>query len=832
MGQVEKNIVNFAKNYTLMKRILLLCFQWVCTFVSAQEITSEAVQDSLLKQLAVFPQEKIHLHADRVMYIPGEKIWFKAYVVDAFSHQSPTHSRHVYVELINASDSLVHRVMVRNDDNGLFHGCIFLSEKTLPEGDYTLRAYTRRLENLGDDYFFKKNIRIGKINSTNEWQHADHENGGSKGSEAEELDVSFFPEGGNLVEGVVCRVAFKALNRQGASAFISGEIVDGEGAWIADVSTVFAGMGSFAFIPEQGVAYYLNCKNSAGQALRFKLPAATKTRSLGVSYRNGQHFIQVKKSPALAESPLYLLVHCKGEVFYFAPWNHRTGYIALLKEQLPAGVIQIVLLNNEGQAINERLVFNKHNVLEKVAFHTNKAMYGKREKVSATLNLPLSSEKADGFSHFSIAITDDKDIAIDSLYTITASLLLSSELRGYIESPAYYLQDNADAEQALDLLMMTHGWRRYELSEAIKGNYSLPANGYEAEREMTGSVSSGFLDKPANGKVILLSSDGIYDETDTDAEGRFRFGLDYPDGVSFYVQATSQKGSERVKLIINPDSFPALKHAPVSRSLSSAVSAQENKRFDFLRKAEQRAQYDEEMRNVYLEEIVVTGNRIEKRDEERLKFPFNRHSDMTIYKDEIEKRGVAELSQLLSGISGGLFTRPRASINGGPQLPLVVVNGTPLYWNVEDPITPLDDIRISEVESIDIFKGIGAAVFGLRGGDGVISITTKSGSSYTNKNSLKTNAVSVAPLGYQPPVEFYAPRYDTPESKYNGSPDYRTTIYWKPNLVASEEGKAMFEFYTADVPTTYSVIIEGLTADGKIVRQIEQIVVRDEAILP
>ena len=109
------------------------------------------------EQMNVFPQEKIHLHTDRDFYVPGEKIWFKAYVTDAASLQSPTDSRYVYTELIDSNDSLVGRVMVR-PENGMFHGYLFLSEN-VPEGNYTLRAYTRYMENSGDDYFFKKNIR-------------------------------------------------------------------------------------------------------------------------------------------------------------------------------------------------------------------------------------------------------------------------------------------------------------------------------------------------------------------------------------------------------------------------------------------------------------------------------------------------------------------------------------------------------------------------------------------------------------------------------------------------------------------------------------------------
>ena len=885
-----------------MKRILFLFFQLLCTFMVAQESTFTEVRDSILKQLTIFPQEKIHLHTDRTMYVPGEKIRFKAYLADAFTHESLTSGQYVYVELINSSDSLVHRVMVSNDENGLFHGFVFLSEM-IPEGDYTLRAYTRYLENMGDDYFFKKNIRIGNIGSPTpalpkreregislsptlpdreggrETPTLPDKEGGRERSPTPALcdregegispsptlpdreggrdmaernaqqslnsplvgelegafDVSFFPEGGNTAEGVVNRIAFKALTRKGTSVFITGEIVDGEGVSIADVTTVFAGMGSFAFIPEPDMAYYLNCRNSAGQAKRFKLPAATRTLSLGAGIRNGQHFVQLKKSPGIAETPLFLLVHCKGEVCYFAPWNHRSEYISISKEQLPEGVLQIVLLDNEMNPVSERLVFNKNSVAEAVEFQPDKTLYGTREKVNVTLTTPFTlAMEGEGLSHFSVAVTDDKDIPVDSLNTITATLLLSSELRGYIESPGYYLQDNASAEYALDHLMMTHGWRRYELPEVIKGNYSLPSIGYEMEKEMTGRVRSGLFDRPTvNAEIIIFSSDGAYSETQTDADGRFRFGLHFPDSVSFFVQAINQKGSEGVELIIDSEPFPKLKYAPVSRSLLPAATAPESTLSDFISKAGQRAQYDEDIRVVNLEEVVVTANRMEKRDEERLKFPLNRLSDVTIYREEIERRGVTDITQLFTGISGSLYLRQRVSLMTNaknPQFPLVIVNGTPLYWNEETTATPFDDININDVESIDIFRGTHAVLFGMQGGNGVISITTKSANSRTNDNTVKANTISVNPLGFQQPVEFYAPVYDTPALKYNGIPDYRTTIYWKPDIIVSDMGQAIFEFYTADFPTTYSVVIEGLTTNGTIIRQVEKIVVRDETV--
>jgi hypothetical protein len=182
-----------------MKWLFLFFINLSALVVSAQmRVTPDAVQDSIDQQLLVFQQEKIHLHTDRNQYVPGEKIRFKAYLVDALSHQGPSFSQYAYIELINASDSLLYRVMVSRDDNDLFQGFLFLSD-FVPEGDYTLRAYTRFLENLGDDYFFKKPIRINNLKPV--------ANQIIKQTKTA-FDVSFFPEGGYLTEGVLCKVAF------------------------------------------------------------------------------------------------------------------------------------------------------------------------------------------------------------------------------------------------------------------------------------------------------------------------------------------------------------------------------------------------------------------------------------------------------------------------------------------------------------------------------------------------------------------------------------------------------------------------------------------------
>ena len=162
----------------------------------------QKIGENISAQLEAYPQEKIHLHTDRDFYVPGEKIWFKAYVVDAYSHLHPTYSQYVYVELISPADTLVSRVMVAQTDD-MFYGHLLLTG-IIPEGNYTLRAYTRYMENMGDDYFFKKNIRIGSLSQTGKTGEA-----GVVGSRGrinrssstsltnrieDDFDVSFYPE--------------------------------------------------------------------------------------------------------------------------------------------------------------------------------------------------------------------------------------------------------------------------------------------------------------------------------------------------------------------------------------------------------------------------------------------------------------------------------------------------------------------------------------------------------------------------------------------------------------------------------------------------------------
>ena len=823
-------------------------------------LTEYEIAERFEQQLELYPQEKIHLHTDRDFYVPGEKIWFKAYVVDAQSHTYPTKSQYVYLDLISQSDTLVRRIMSGLIDD-MYYGYLPISE-IVPEGDYTLRAYTRYMENIGDDYFFKKNIRIGNLQANNVVSSLSEEHSNLPLSSPKEdnrvnlnnpvnsnldYDVSFFPEGGTLLEGVVCKIAFKALNSNGAPEIITGKLIDERGVEIASVESFYAGMGVFSYIPEANKRIYLQCSNENGLEKQFELPRpATRAYSLtALSLSDRRLLISVQQSAHAPDIPLYILAHSRGKVLYFSEWDKKQESITLLEESIPAGVIQFVLFDEQMNPLSERLVFNKNQMSEIIVFEMDKNIYSIRDKVVATLSFPdaftpsLSERVREGLGHFSIAITDDRDISIDESVTILSSLLLASELNGYIENPAYYLQDTKESATALDYLMMTHGWRKYNAAEVAKTHYESPCIPFQMDRQISGQIRTLLTNRPVADANVTLVVDGDILITPTDRNGFFTFKeLDFRDSTNLLLQALSNTGSDNIKLIMDDELFPGLVYEHQNHLSAPAPIKQADDTvggYDiFFQKAEQRAKFDEDMRVIYLPEVEVTALRI-KRNENRLQFWSNLGADVTLRREEIEKQkfrwvadyivanvpGVQKIQPLKGGAPKIVFLRNINNLRDKYSPPLIYIDGFPV-GNIMNGGDSNEGFNLppEEIESIDVFKdGTG---FGLRGANGVISITTRKG--FTGNRQEKFNYAIYTPLGYQLPTEFYSPKYETQASRQSPTPDYRTTIFWKPDVVISEEHeKATFEFYTSDFKTTYSVVIEGITNDGRIVRQVEKI---------
>ena len=205
-------------------------------------------------------------------------------------------------------------------------------------------------------------------------------------------------------------------------------------------------MGMFVYTPLPEKKYFLKCHNENGLEKQFALPQSNpQAYTLTVSPRSNNLVVEVRRSAHASDIPLYLLAHCRGMVLYFAEWEKEKNAVVFAQDRFPAGVIQFVLFDNQMNPLSERLIFSKNftNDIATIEFQTNKASYEKREKVIAKLSeipsLTPSLSGRDGVGLFSISITDDRDMSVDESTTILSSFLLSSELKGYIENPAYYV---------------------------------------------------------------------------------------------------------------------------------------------------------------------------------------------------------------------------------------------------------------------------------------------------------------------------------------------------------------------------------------------------------
>ena len=102
---------------------------------------------------ASYAQERICIQTDKPYYAPGDTVWLRAHLMEAETNIPFSRSRFVYVELYDQqSDTLMQRMMIRGDKDGVFANRILLP-KSLKGGVYTLVAYTQWMRNFPAEQF-------------------------------------------------------------------------------------------------------------------------------------------------------------------------------------------------------------------------------------------------------------------------------------------------------------------------------------------------------------------------------------------------------------------------------------------------------------------------------------------------------------------------------------------------------------------------------------------------------------------------------------------------------------------------------------------------------
>lgn len=848
-------------------------------FLAKEEKSFASIPDSIfnrtVKQALILPQEKIYLHTDRDSYIAGESIWMRAYVVDGITHAPTQLSRYVYVTLQNPFLEKIVQVKLRADSVGAIHGNLELPED-LPKGEYYLSAHTQYMRNFDQEYFFKKRITINSMMSkgirletslkgrdlyvsffdpvTGEAKEVKncmakaasntistlHEGNGYKiklynseekvvlvqaGNYKEfvyvnpekDYDVSFLPEGGNLVYGNFNRMAFKCVNNLGQGEDITGSLRDENDSILLTFQSTHRGMGVFSFIPQKDRTYTAVCQTTDGKEKRFQLPASVNQYSIQVNEVRDKYYVKVLTGAGNLTDSLYILAHQKGWPVMIHQCNPNYNVYTFNAENFTQGIVSFLLFNAQGKLLNERMVFLDKREAPKTVLTSLPNEYTQREKVCLTLD--VSDIKGKAWSgDCSIAITDNKDVIPDSCTNILSTLLLESDLRGHIEEPAWYFRPGNEDErkQALDILMMTQGWRKYDLEQSWSSCFKTPEHPFEQSMSLTGKVTTRISRKGIEDikvRMMVPLQGGNYELT-TNADGEFRFdGFEYPDSTQYWVSAYDKKGKDNVVVKLDSVVHPVLQRPlpPFNHNRMNNLPQQTQ---ELISKVSMMQLHEGGIRHYFMDEVLVTAQKKKPK---------------TIYEKAIGAKTVREETIRQSGVQDVflLVQQHVAGVSYGQDedgFYHFTIRGAKAQLVIDDVLcydkgagNMIATFNKNDIEQIDVLKPPFSGFFDPRFGNGAVIITTKRGGENHNAKWIKTNLKRSMPLGFQEATEFYAPKYDFTTEKENKVPDLRTTIYWNP-AIRVKEGKADFEFYTADGLIDYSIVIEGVSDDGRLLR--------------
>ena len=530
-----------------MKRIVYILVLFILCFkLDAYSQGENPVTDNIVSGLKTLSGnhiiERAYLHFDKPWYMAGDTMYFKAYVTLGEHTDLSKASGILHVDLIDPNNSILSSIKLPLG-NGITWGD-FSIPVSYRAGNYRVRAWTNYMQNA-PDYFFDKTITISSPISAAT---------SNVTAQNEKPDLQFFPEGGELVDFMGSKVAFKALAPSGLGISVKGVIVDNAGKQVETFSSNHLGMGTFTLLPEEGKSYKARVTFADGSQNTFDLPQAiNKGILLAVKDTLDKLSVEVHSNKAYfqdnANKNISLVIYGSGYVNTVnTKLDSRRLSMDIPNSQFPSGVVQITLFSSDGKPLSERLVFLKNPDLVNLTLASNKTSYGKRDRVSFTMNAKTKGVEAEG--HFSVSVIDEGRVPFDENKetTILTYLLLSSELRGYIEQPNYYFKnDNGETTADLDALMLTQGYRRFAWKDLLNGETA--KFNFEPERalEITG-IAKTESGTPVSDMDVMLTtstSQGGMMGDKTGPDGKFKFVLQpFADSSLFILQAT---GSTKTK---------------------------------------------------------------------------------------------------------------------------------------------------------------------------------------------------------------------------------------------------------------------------------------------
>ncbi len=657
------------------------------------------------------------------------------------------------------------------------------------------------------------------------------------------IDLSFYPEGGDLVNQLEARVGFKAVDEFGEPADIEGVVLDNSGQEIAQFSSYHMGMGAFDLLPKTGAKYTAKITKPAGVKQTYELPSILK-RGYGlevVGTENEQLNLKIKSTE---NEELTVAVNVRGHNYAAntIKVNSGTTDLDIPLRNLPVGVAQVTLFDSKGIARAERLAFVNEDKKLQIDIKTDKEQYQPREKVTMT----ISVEDERGMpmpANLSIAVIDDQllTFADDKSSNILSWLLMEADLADDVKEPNFYFDEKEEkATLALDYLLMTSGWRRFTWEQI---DTEQPMANFSGERAVIAGQIVDAFGEPMPGAKIGFEGEDFKQKTNE--QGAFSFR-----GINLYEGKVLEVTNAKGKLIrtLSVDEF----------NESLQIKAFPNK----IRVT------DENGEGLIAVNVILSGTNhgaITDLDGfvDISNFPVStEHHNLSVqyigyettnvdlHKAKINKDGLINVEmkdgvQLLEMVVAGVNRRGGGRKKNMAVQPMAVA---PQKGNAIPPPPPpapevIEEVHDDVFEIMDEEEEVDLRKFDNERNDRNVedlkNEVAKPRAQIAEKNFeqdkdqgfmdgvvideriafKEEEKVEEEPrIVYYRAKEFASPKYVKTPKKAERT-DFRSTLYWNGNVVIDRKGTATLSFYTSDAITSFNIIAEGIASDGMVGRK-------------
>jgi hypothetical protein len=825
-----------------MRKLILLIWLIISLMIPPAHLFAQKA-DSLINIYSQTHQpEKIHIHFDRSAYNKGDTIWMKLYLMAGTEFSD--FSKNIYIDWFTPTGKLLQHAsapLVQSTAR-----MQFAIPTSYEAGSLHAVAYTRWMLNFDSTFLYTKEIPVAQPQTAK----AD--------SPIPVSHLYFFPEGGDLVNGLLSYVAFKANDQFGNPVKVSGVVKTGAGVFVDSIVTVHDGMGSFSVTPKKNEIYTAYWEDAAGQTHTTPLPSAKESGvNLEIHPLQGKTLFVVRRTEAISDNSkmLHLVATMNQQLYYHFKLNlsaKTSAFSQFRTDSLPSGVLTISLLDANWLPLAERVVFvNNHEFTFQPGISFPVKSLDKRGKNIIQIDMPDTIA-----SNLSVSVTDAGNIN-DSSNDIVSRFLLCSDIKGYVHNPAYYfLNKDASVAEQLDLVMLTHGWRRYNWDAIAAGK--LPELNFKPEKDyvvIEGKAPPDLFEKmaakPTLNVIVSSKQDGREVLSVTlSKEGSFtyRTGIFY-DTVKVQYQFNGNKKIKGITgLHFENGLYPGLSlpagfiQPPVWNSLSGGSMQAMIKTM-----LEEHERLEKLKASVTLKDVVVeakTKTRLDLLDEKYAKGAFSGGGayQFDIANDQMAQSAVDVLTYLQGRVPGLRYGHVSESVEKIKKTPeddlphayekivltwrthlvSVYVNDMKLDTNDIEQ-SPILKSPMSNIAYIKIFPPIFYG-FASDGAGGAIAIYLRDGaemaiaSDKSNDESMPQAFVA----GYTRYKEFYSPDYSNPQTA--SYPDTRTTLYWNPYVFTDATNRSIqIPFYNNDHSKKLRVVMEGVNANKQFTR-VEKII--------